>query len=366
MDFLFYEWLTKPLWLWFSFIGIVLLLMAFDLGVLHRKSKEIEVKESLMLSAFYITLGILYSGFVYWSFNYERAGASPEVAATMMDGWEAAKLYLTGFFVEKSLAMDNVFVIATIFAYFAVPRQYQHRVLFWGIIGVILLRGIMIGLGATLVAEFSWVLYIFAAILIYTGIKMWTMADDEYNPGESKILKFIQKNFRVTDKLHGERFWVRQPDPKTGKVVRYMTPLFVCLIMVEIADVIFAIDSVPAIFAITTDPFIVYTSNIFAILGLRALYFALAAMVNRFHYLKYALSILLVFIGSKIFVADLLGLEKFPANLSLGITAAILISGVAFSLFKTRKGGGDEHPETPLEAAAASGALGDQAVQERR
>ena len=358
MEFLFYEWLTKPLWLWFSFLAIVILLMAFDLGILHRKSKEIEVKESLMLSAFYITLGVLYSGFVYWSFNYELANATPQAAATMMDGWEAAKLYLTGFFVEKSLAMDNVFVIATIFAYFAVPRQYQHRVLLWGILGVIILRGIMIGLGATLVAEFYWVLYIFAAILIYTGVKMWAMADSEYNPGESKVLKFIQKRFRVTEHMHGERFFMKQPDPKTGKVVRYITPLFVCLLMVEIADVIFAIDSVPAIFAITTDPFIVYTSNIFAILGLRALYFALAAMVNRFHYLKYALSILLVFIGSKIFIADILGLDKFPANLSLGLTAAILISGVVFSLWKTRKGGGDEHPESETEDAAARGVLG--------
>jgi tellurite resistance protein TerC len=358
MEFLFLEWLSKPLWLWLSFLSLVLLLMAFDLGVLHRKSREIEVKESLMLSAFYIGLGILYAGFVYWSFDYERGAASAEEASTMMTGAEAAKLYLTGFFVEKSLAMDNVFVIATIFAYFAVPRQYQHRVLLWGIIGVILLRGIMIGVGATLVAQFAWVLYIFAAILIYTGIKMWAMADSEYNPGESKVLKFISKRFRVTEGLHGERFFVKQADPKTGKSVRYITPLFVCLIMVEIADVIFAVDSVPAIFAITTDPFIVYTSNIFAILGLRALYFALAAMVNRFHYLKYALSILLVFIGSKILIADGLGLEKFPANLSLGITFGILAAGVFYSLWKTRKGGGDEHPESETEAAAAAGALG--------
>jgi tellurite resistance protein TerC len=358
MEFLFYEWLTKPLWLWFSFLAIVILLMAFDLGILHRKSREIEVRESLFLSAFYIGLGVLYAGFVYWSFDYERAAAAPGVAETMMTGAEAAKLYLTGFFVEKSLAMDNVFVIATIFAYFAVPRQYQHRVLLWGILGVIILRGIMIGVGATLVAQFAWVLYIFAAILIYTGIKMWAMADSEYNPGESKVLKFVRRRFRVTEGLHGERFFVKQPDPKTGRSVRYITPLFVCLIMVEIADVIFAVDSVPAIFAITTDPFIVYTSNIFAILGLRALYFALAAMVNRFHYLKYALSILLVFIGSKILIADALGLDKFPANLSLGITFGILAAGVIYSLWKTRKGGGNEHPESGTEAAAAAGALG--------
>ena len=330
MDFLFYEWLTKPLWLWFSFLGLVVLLMAFDLGVLHRKTREIEVKESLWLSAGYITLGVLYAGFVYWSFDYERAGAEPAVAATMLDGAEAAKLYLTAFFVEKSLAMDNVFVIATIFAFFAVPRKYQHRVLFWGILGVIVLRGIMIGLGATLVAQFGWILYIFAAILIFTGVKMWITADSEFDPAESKVLKFIRGRFRVTDGLHGERFFVRQPDPKTGRTVRFVTPLFVCLVMVEIADVIFAVDSVPAVFALTTDPFIVYTSNIFAILGLRALYFLLANVIDKFHYLKYGLSIVLTYIGIKMIVTafDL----HINTIVSLGIVALVLTASVVLSL----------------------------------
>jgi tellurite resistance protein TerC len=245
-------------------------------------------------------------------------------------------LYVTGFVVEKSLAMDNVFVIAMIFAFFGIPRIHQHRVLLWGIIGVIILRGIMIGVGATLVSEFYWVLYIFAAFLIYTGYKMWAMADEEYDVSASPVYKFAKRRFRMTDGLRGERFFVKETDPATGKVVRYMTPLFLCLLMVEFADVIFAVDSVPAIFAITTDPFLVYTSNIFAILGLRALYFALAAMVDRFHYLKYALSILLVFIGSKIFVADMLGLAKIPPPVSLGVTFAILAAGVAYSLWKTR------------------------------
>jgi tellurite resistance protein TerC len=226
-----------------------------------------------------------------------------------------------------------------IFTYFAVPRIYQHRVLFWGILGVIVLRAIMIGLGATIVAKWGWVLYIFAAFLIFTGIKMWVMADKEYDVGNAPVLKWVRRRFRVTDELHGEKFWVKQPDPKTGKLAWFMTPLFLALIMVEIVDVIFAVDSVPAIFAITTDPFIVYTSNIFAILGLRALYFALAAMVHRFHYLKYALAILLVFIGSKIFLADLMGFPggKFPSTWSLGITFAILFSGIAYSLWKTRE-----------------------------
>ncbi len=244
--------------------------------------------------------------------------------------------YLTGFVVEKSLALDNVFVIALIFGFFAVPRQYQHRVLFWGILGVITLRAIMIGIGATLVAEFSWVLYVFAAFLVLTGLKMLMMGDKPADLSQNPVLKLIRRRFRVTDDLHGERFIVELPDPKTGRMVRYMTPLFLALILIEIADVIFAVDSVPAIFAITTDPYLVYTSNIFAILGLRALYFALAAVLHRFAYLKQALAVLLIFIGSKIFVADLLGLDKFPAAWSLGATFAILAMGIFYSLWRTR------------------------------
>lgn len=314
-------WLGTPLWMWLTFIGIVFVLLALDLGVVHKEQREIGVKESLVLSAVYITLGLAFGGWVWWQM-----------------GAEAGTAYITGFVVEKSLAMDNVFVIAMIFSYFAIPRLYQHRVLFWGILGVIVLRGIMIGAGAALVTEFTWVLYVFAAFLIFTGIKMWLSAEEAYSVEQSAVLRFFRRHFRVTKQLHGNHFWVRQTDPETGKAVWCMTPLLMALVMVEFADVIFAVDSVPAIFAITTDPFIVYTSNIFAVLGLRALYFALAAMVHRFHYLKYALSVLLVFIGSKIFVADLLGLPggKFPPSWSLAITFAILGAGVGYSLWKTR------------------------------
>lgn len=319
MDLLFTVFLGQPVWMWFGFIALVIVLLAFDLGVLHRDGHEIEVRESLLLSAFYITLGLAFGVFVWW-----QLGAQSGVE------------YLTGFVVEKSLAMDNVFVIAMIFGYFAIPRQLQHRVLFWGILGVIVLRAIMIGFGATLVSEFGWVLYIFAAFLIFTGIRMLTLGHGETDLTKNPLLNFMKRRFRVTDELHGDKFFVHQPDPKTGKIVRFMTPLFLALVMIEIADVIFAVDSVPAIFAITTDPYIVYTSNIFAILGLRALYFALAAIIHRFAYLKQALAILLVFIGSKIFVADLLGLEKFPAEWSLGVTFAILASGVGYSLWRTR------------------------------
>jgi tellurite resistance protein TerC len=212
----------------------------------------------------------------------------------------------------------------------AIPRAYQHRVLFWGILGVIVLRAIMIGFGAVLVSEFGWVLNLFAAFLIVTGIQMWRTADQHFDVENSRALAFIRRHVPVTERLHGHSFAVREG----GKWLA--TPLLVALMMVEIADVIFAVDSVPAIFAITTDPFIVYTSNIFAILGLRALYFALAAVIDRFAYLKYALAVLLVFIGSKIFLADLLGLAKFPAAASLGVTFAILAAGVGWSLWKTR------------------------------
>jgi tellurite resistance protein TerC len=346
IEFLTGSFLATPVWMWLLFIGVVGLLLVLDLGVLHREAKEIEVKESLILSALYIGLGLAFGFWVWWSFD----NLKPEGVG--LDGATAATLYWTGFIVEKTLAMDNVFVIAMIFTYFAVPRIYQHRVLFWGILGVIVLRAIMIGLGATIVSQFSWVLYVFAVFLIFTGVKMWVMAEAKPDIAKNPLLKFMRRRFNVTEQLHGEKFWVKQPHPQTGKAVWFMTPLFLALVLVEVADVIFAVDSVPAIFAITTDPFIVYTSNIFAILGLRALYFALAAIVHRFHYLKYALSVLLVFIGSKIFIADLAFPEtgKFPPALSLSITFAILAAGIAWSLWKTRGGNGGG-PKTQTVAA---------------
>ena len=318
MELLLSEFLGKPIWMWLLFMGLVIALLVFDLGVLNKDDHEIGIAESLKLSAMYITLGIAFSGFIYWTM-----------------GGEATAQYLTAFIVEKTLAMDNIFVIALIFSFFAIPREYQHRVLFWGILGVILLRGIMIGLGATLVEHYSWVLYVFAVFLIFTGIKMLFVDEASHDLSGNKLVQFMRKRFRVTDELHGNNFIVKRPDPRTGKLVRFATPLLLALVMIEIADLVFAVDSVPAVFTITTDPYIVYTSNIFAILGLRALYFALAAILHRFAYLKYALSLLLVFIGSKIFIADLMGWEKFPPTWSLGITFAILGAGVVFSLWKT-------------------------------
>lgn len=320
MDFLTVPLIGKPLWMWAGFVLAVVALLAFDLGVLHRKTREIGVRESLLMSAIYIALGLGFGGLVWM-----QLGATSGVE------------YLTGFVIEKSLAIDNVFVIALIFGFFAIPPALQHRVLFWGVLGVILMRGVMIGVGAALVSQFSWVLYIFAVFLILTGVKMLFSSGKPIDLNENVALKFVRRVLPVTDRLEGEKFFVKGLDPRTGKAALLATPLFLALVLVEVADLIFAVDSVPAIFAITTDPYIVYTSNIMAILGLRALYFALAAVLHRFAYLKQALAVLLVFIGGKIFIADLLGWTKFPAGLSLSITFAILAAGVLWSLWKTRK-----------------------------
>ena len=273
MDFLWLDFQGTAVWMWFSFLAIVLALLALDLGVLHKENKEIGIRESLLLSAFYITLGVAFGGFVWWQ-----------------SGAQAGIEYLTGFVVEKSLAMDNIFVIAMIFGYFAIPRQYQHRVLLYGILGVIVLRGFMIAAGAAIVDNYGWVLYLFAAFLIFTGVKMLFAAEEAYDVASNPLLKFLRKRLPVTEQLHGDRFTVRRADPQTGRMRTFVTPLLLALVLVEFADLVFAVDSIPAIFAITTDPFIVYTSNIFAILGLRALYFALSALIHRFAYLKYALA----------------------------------------------------------------------------
>lgn len=311
------DFLGKPAWLWITFMGIVVALLAFDLGILHKDDQAIGVGESLLLSAGYISAGLLFGAWVWWYLG----------PASGMD-------YFTGFLIEKSLSMDNVFVIALVFSFFAIPRQYQHRVLFWGILGVIVLRAIMIGLGAALVSQFAWVLYLFGAFLIFTGVKMWLIADHMPDIANNPLLKWLKRHMRVTDGLRGNAFWVHQPDPQTGQLARFATPMFLALVLVEFVDLIFAVDSVPAIFAITTDPFIVYTSNIFAILGLRALYFALAAMIHRFKYLKYALALVLVFIGSKIFLVGIIG--KIPAVISLSVTFGLIAGGVGVSLWKTR------------------------------
>jgi len=311
------DFLGTPLFFWLIFAGVVAAVLAFDLGILHRGQKEIEARESFLLYGFYMALAAGFGAWVWWA-----------------RGGEAGLEFFTGYLIEQSLAMDNIFVIASIFAFFGIPRLYQHRVLFWGILGVIVFRAILIGIGAALVMSFSWILFLFGAFLVFTGVKMFRTSSHKPDLARNPVLAWLRRHFRVTDQLHGEKFLVRLPDASSGKTVLYLTPLLAALVLVEIVDLIFAVDSVPAIFAVTQDPFIVYTSNIFAILGLRSLYFALAAAMHRFKYLQFSLAVVLILVGIKVFLVPL-GI-KIDTALSLAATLAVLASGIGYSLWKTR------------------------------
>jgi tellurite resistance protein TerC len=300
-----------PIWAWTLFAVIVIGLMVFDLGLLNKKNEEISIKKSIKLTIFYIGVALAFGVWVGYEFGREKAIE-----------------YYTGFFVEKSLSIDNVFVFALIFTFLGIPLKNQYRVLVWGILVALLLRGLFIGMGSAIVSQWSWVLWFFGGFLIITGLKMLFVKEGETDLNKNPALIWMRKHLNISSDLRGDLFWFKE----NGE--RVFTPLFVALILVNVADVIFAVDSVPAILAITQDPFIVYTSNIFAILGLRALYFALAAMINRFHYLKYALALILVLIGFKI-VLMMMGI-KIEALVTLCATFALLAGGVLFSLWKTR------------------------------
>jgi len=297
-------------YLWLGFFVIVALLLVFDLSVASKKSREISIKESLIYSFGYFVISCLF-------------GAS---LSLFIDGVRGVNFF-TGYFIEKSLSIDNIFVISMVFAHFSIPRIYQHRVLAFGIIGAIIMRGIMIFLGVEIIKKFHFILYLFGGFLIFTGVRMLFLHQKENTLEENKLLNFVKKHIPVTDTLHGNKFFVNEG------IIRKATPLFLVLVFVELADVIFAVDSVPAVLAITTDSFVVYTSNIFAILGLRSLYFALSAMLHRFAYLKYSLALVLIFIGGKIFLN---GVINIPSLISLFITLFLLGLGVAVSLYKTR------------------------------
>ena len=286
-------------------------MLFLDLCVFHRKSEEPTLSETFRLSAYYIIIALIFGLFII----YER-------------GTSAGLLYYTGYLVEKSLSMDNIFVISLVFTSLKVPNRYQHRVLFWGVLGAIVMRAIMIFIGAELVSRFHWILYLFSVFLIYTGIKIFMPEKEETPILERPLFKMIRRRFHVTHEIIGEHFFIH----KGGKWM--ITPLFFALIIIEVMDIIFAIDSIPAIFLITQDTYIIYTSNIFAILGLRSLYFLLAVAVNRFAYLKQALSIILIFIGSKIFL-PYIGIDITPL-ISLIITFSILFCGIWMSLYRTR------------------------------
>jgi len=328
------------LWRWGFFGAIVLILLALDLGVLNRKDGAISLKRSLWLSAGYIGVALAFAAWV-----------------SRQLGADSAMDFLTGYAIEKTLALDNIFLISTVFTLLAVPREYQHRVLFWGIVGVLILRAILIGLGAALVASFHWVLYGFGAILVLTGIGMFVRRESS-NQLPQTLLRWVRRHLPVTAEFHGKRFFIRAPAPGQGAgtpMRLWATPLLLALVLIELLDLLFAVDSVPAVFAITQDPFIVYTSNIFAVLGLRALYFSLADLTERFHYLRYALAAVLVFVGGKILATDVVG--TMPAWASLSITVGLLAAGIAYSLYRTRAGANVRHqssrrqPLAPIDAS---------------
>jgi tellurite resistance protein TerC len=348
---------------WIGFIAFVLAMLALDLGVFHRKAHVVEFKESLVWSAIWITLGLSFAVVVY--FGYERSmfglGVFVDpVDGLLNDGATAVEKYLTGYVIEKSLSVDNIFVIAMIFGFFGVPALYQHRVLFWGILGALVMRGVMILAGARLIAEFHWILYVFAVFLIVTALKMLFLKTEEFDPGKNTLVRLARRVFPVTSRFHGQHFLVRAgapasyesevpgaaqlPDPaveQTKPGTWMLTPLALALIMVEATDLVFAVDSIPAIFAITGDPFLVFTSNVFAILGLRSLYFALAGMVRKFRYLKVALACVLLLVGVKMLLAEWLKVvlgRHFNLYL-LGAVVAILAAGVVASLWVSRESG---------------------------
>ena len=375
---------SLKMWAYVGFIGLVVLFLALDLGVFHREAHEVSMKEAAGWSVVWLTCGIAFAGFVYKAYDahwlglgldtpryntHELAGTSPDqpiIISGEVTGAEAAKQYLVGYVVEKSLAMDNIFVIALIFAFFAVPAKYQHRVLFWGIIGALIMRGGMIGLGAGLILKYQWILIVFGGFLVLTALKMALIKGND-DPSQNIAVRVCKKLLPTVDFYDGQRFFTRRTvkptyskDPATGKEIQdappagtlsakwSITPLFLALILVEVTDLVFAVDSIPAIFAITPDPFIVFTSNIFAILGLRALYFCLAALISKFRFLKPALILILAFVGVKLLLLsvppylDVIGMApqksiKIDTTLSLVIVLATLALATVLSVLMPAK-----------------------------
>jgi tellurite resistance protein TerC len=306
-----FETVGTPL-LWAGFIAFVLAMLFVDLGVFHRKAHEVSLKEATLWSAVWVALAIVFNVLVYVWFGPERALE-----------------FSAGYLIEKALAVDNIFVFVVIFSAFAVPAIYQHRILFWGVLGALAMRAVFILLGGAFLQRFHWAIYVFGAILIATGVKLMVQRDQELHPERNPLVRAFQKIFPVTHELEGDQFTVQRR--RNGKLRRYATPLLLALVAVEVTDVIFAVDSIPAIFAVTSDPFIVFTSNIFAILGLRSLYFLLAGVITKFVYLKLGLAVILVFVGAKMLLTDL---YKIPIGVSLAVIASILGLSVVASLLK--------------------------------
>lgn len=309
---------------WISFLAIVLIFLALDLGVFNKTPHVINSKEAGLWTALWVTLSFIFSGVVYWLYGTDYIENPTELSQSM-----AAMKFITGYLIELSLSIDNIFVIAVVFASFRIPQKYQHRVLFWGILGAIVFRGIMIIFGVMLINKFSWMTYLFGAFLLFTAAKMlFKKEEEDFNPKKSFVYRWLRKIMPITTQIEEERFFVKR------RHITAATPLFVALIVIEVMDVLFAIDSVPAILAITADPFIVFSSNIFAILGLRSMYFFLANMLERFSYLEYSLIAILTFVGIKMLIVHH---YKLPEWASLGFIALALIAGVVVSLKMTKK-----------------------------
>jgi tellurite resistance protein TerC len=371
-------WATRPLrhakeravvvFIWIGFLSFILLLLALDLGVFHRKAHAVSVREALGWTAVWMGFGLSFAAFVYFGYEHHWLGLGNAVDAVdgrINDGSSATLKYLTGYVIEKSLSVDNVFVIAMLFGFFAVPSIYQHRVLFWGILGALVMRGAMIGVGATLIARFHWLLYVFGGFLVLTALKMLFMKTDHGDPSKNVVVRGVRRLVPVTDRFHGEHFLVRAgsaashaPAVPHGDVQEdssvdrarpgkwMLTPLALALVMVETTDLVFAVDSIPAIFAITADPFLVFTSNVFAILGLRSLYFALAGMMDKFRYLKASLAIVLAVVGAKMLAAPWLK-QVLGTNFNFYLLAVVLLvlaSGVAASVIANRRLGRHAQP----------------------
>ncbi len=291
-------------WLWIGFNAFVLLMLALDLGVFHRKEHKVTFKEAISWSLVWIALAVIFNGWIYYD-----------------QGKDKALEFLTGYLIEKSLSVDNIFVFVLLFSFFKVPEQYRHKVLFWGVLGALIMRAGFIAAGAVLIEKFHWIIYVFGAFLVFTGYKMLKKKTEDMHPENNPLVRWFVKRGKVTSDYHGNKFFVHINGQKLA------TPLFLCLLSVEFTDLIFAVDSIPAIFAITKDPFIVYTSNVFAILGLRSLYFALEGIITRFPYLRYGLALILIFIGLKMLAVDF---YKMPVVVSLSVIAVILVVSIAW------------------------------------
>jgi tellurite resistance protein TerC len=327
-------------WIWVCFVLLVLSLLALDLGVFNRNPHVISAKEALGWTAFWVALALGFNAVVYVMYEHHWLGMG-QLGGHETSGRAAAMAFFTGYLVEKSLSLDNIFVIAMIFAYFRVPIQYQHRVLFWGILGALVMRGTMIGAGIAVIQRFTWLIYVFGGLLIVTAVKMLVTDDESIEPDKNPIVKLFRRVYPVTNEFHGARFFVRLG----GK--HLATPLALALVIVETSDLLFAVDSIPAVFAVTLDPFIVFTSNVFAILGLRSLYFALAAVLDRFHYLKSSLVFVLTFVGVKMVISHHYPISS-PASLS--VIVGILLVGVLASILAT-------HVQTAHERSARGEAV---------